>query len=459
MRAAPAHDDALLVHPAALRGEVVVPGDKSLSHRSLLFAALAAGRSELDGLLQGGDAAATVGVLRALGVDVFDSHGRWTVEGGGPDALREPAAVLDCVRSGTTMRLLAGLLAGLPVTATLSGDPQLLGRPMRRIIEPLRQMGVRFLGRASDAFAPFTMRGPRADGRALRSIDYQSPVASAQVKSAILLAGLHADGVTTVREPGLSRDHSERMLLALGAPIRIIGERSGRFVVQTNALARPLDPIVGRIPGDPSSAAFPLAAAAMQPGAEVVVRDVALNPTRVAFLDVLRAAGAEVEVVQTRDFCGEPVGDIAVRGRALRAFEVGAAQVPALIDEIPVLAVVAAMAEGVSAFRDAAELRVKETDRIATTAAGLAALGAAVTPTDDGMVVQGRAGRPFVAAPVQSFGDHRIAMAMAVAVTCADGPVRIAAAGCSADSFPGFAETLAALGVEATWITDREAAC
>ena len=430
----------LRVQPSMVCGDAQVPGDKSISHRLLLFAALADGVSHLRGLLDTGDGAATIAVLKGLGVEIQRrSDGTVVVVGGGHKSLVEPSAVLDCGRSGTTMRLCAGLLAGQPFTSTLSGDAQLLGRPMRRVLAPLAAMGASVLGRSGDGAAPFSIRGGALVGRS-----YHSPVASAQVKSALLLAGLFADGVTEVIEPAASRDHSERILAALGAPI----ERAG-LTVRSQRLTSSWPAIAGDVPGDPSSAAFLLAAAALRPGNDVVVRDVALNPGRTAFLDVLRAAGATVEVVTTRTLCGEPIGDIAVRGAILRGFDVRGAMVPALIDEIPVLAVVAAFADGPSVFADAAELRVKETDRVATTVDGLRRLGGDAEARPDGLVV---AGGGLAGGRARSHGDHRLAMAMAVAGTAARGAVEVEDAACFADSFPGFDTTFAALGVDIAWI-------
>ncbi len=439
-------------------GTVAVPGDKSLSHRALLFAGLADGESQLDGLLGGGDAAATVGVLRALGVTVEERQGLASVRvvGAGLDGLREPAAPLDCVRSGTTMRLLTGILAGRPFTSVLSGDLQLLRRPMRRVLAPMAAMGASVLGRAGDTLAPFALRsGAGQGGAGLVGRRFVLDVASAQVKSAILLAGLQAEGVTEVVEPAPSRDHTERLLLALGAPLR----RDG-LAVRVERLERAWPGFAFRVPGDPSSAAFLLGAAAMIPGADVCVPDLCLNPTRVAFLDVLRRAGASVEIVARGERLGEPVGDVRVRGPApgtrLRGVEVHGAEVPALIDEVPLLAVVLAHAEGPSEIRDAHELRVKESDRIASVVAGLRAIGAGVDERPDGMRLHGGglraagSGDGDLLRPrqVDSVGDHRLAMAFAVAGLAAGVAVGVRDAGCSDDSFPGFVGTLRELGLD-----------
>ena len=448
----------LVVQGGVPRGAVSVPGDKSLSHRALLFAGLAAGESRLDGLLHGGDAAATVGVLRGLGVQVEELDGPASVRvfGAGLDGLREPSAPLDCVRSGTTMRLLTGILAGRPFTSVLTGDPQLLRRPMRRVLAPMAALGAQVLGRAQDTLAPFALRagaGPNGVGLVGRRFELQ--VASAQVKSAILLAGLQADGVTEVVEPALSRDHTERMLAALGAPM----ERDG-LTVRVRRLQRPWSGFAFRVPGDPSSAAFLLGAASIVPGADVQVDDVCLNPTRTAFLDVLRRAGATVEIVGRGERLGEPVGDVRVRGPGaggrLRGVEVQGAEVPALIDEVPLLAVVLAHAEGPSRIRDAGELRVKESDRISSVVAGLAALGASVDELPDGMTLQGgglrvaAAGDGDVARPrwADSVGDHRLAMAFAIAGLPQGVVVGVRDAACSDDSFPGFAGKLRELGLD-----------
>ncbi len=425
-------DDTLTLSSGRpLRGECDVPGDKSLTHRALLLAALADGPSRIQGYLAGGDCLATVGCLRARGVELEPPPpGEIIAPGHGLRGLREPDDALDCVRSGTTMRLLAGLMAGQPFYSILRAEPQLRKRPMDRVIQPLRQMGAQIHGRAGDRLPPLTIVG-----QPLHGIEYATPVASAQVKSCLLLAGLYAEGSTTVIEPTLSRDHTERMLRARGVDVESRGARH-TIVGPAGDLAA-LDVA---IPGDFSSAAFFLAAGLIVPGSEIVVRDVGVNPTRTGLLDALRAMGGEIELINERDAGGEPVADVVVGHSALRGIELGGEIVPRMIDEFPILALAATQAHGVTRVRDAAELRVKETDRIATVVEALRHLGARIEPTPDGFIVEGPT--PLAGAPVDSCGDHRLAMTLAIAGLVARGETTVHGMACVADSFPGFEQRL-----------------
>jgi 3-phosphoshikimate 1-carboxyvinyltransferase len=448
--------EELTIRPAGrLRGRVRVPGDKSISHRAALFGALAEGTSHIEGYLPSGDCMATLDCLRALGVEIEGilrpaqdaplaestlslSKGALTVYGRGLRGLRAPGGALSCVRSGTTMRLLAGILAGQPfdaahsVRVTLTGEPQLLRRPMRRITDPLRHMGAEI--EDQEGCAPLVIHG-----RPLHGTVHSLNVASAQVKSALLLAGLYADGPTVVRQCGPARDHTERMLAAMGVEIEVDG---------LDVTLRPpaaLSPLALRVPGDLSSAAFVIVAALLVPGAEVTVERVGINPTRTGLLDVLWAMGAQVAVEREGQQGGEPVADLVVRstqGRhtPLHGTTVQGDVVVRMIDEFPILAVAATQASGETVVRDAAELRVKETDRIATVVAELRKLGARIEPYPDGFRVSGPT--PLHGATVDSHGDHRLGMALAVAGLVAEGETVVQNAGCIADSFPGFAQVL-----------------
>ncbi|MGO8686801.1 MAG: 3-phosphoshikimate 1-carboxyvinyltransferase [Candidatus Dormibacteria bacterium] len=419
-----------------LDGEVRVPGDKSISHRALILGALARGRTYLGGLAPGDDVARTASCLEACGVHVrVHDDGRAMVEGDGPErALSAPAAPLDCGNSGSSMRMLAGALAGHPMTASLDGDASLRRRPMRRVATPLQEMGAA-VRLSRDGTAPMIIDGRRP----LRGITFEPPVASAQVKTAVLLAGLFADGPTTVVEPAPTRDHTERLLELCGVEV---SRGEGRVTVSPGAL----QPFGLRIPGDISSAAFFLCLAAAREGWRVRCPEVGLNPGRDGVLEVLRAMGAAVEVT-AGDAAGgvEPVGDVEVRGAGLRATRIAGALVPRLIDELPVIAVLATQAEGVTEIRDAAELRAKESDRIADLAAGLNRMGARCETLVDGLVIEGPT--RLTPAPVDAAGDHRLAMAFAVAACLAfgTGSTRIAGAESVAISYPGFFEDLAAL--------------
>ena len=426
----------LTVHSGGpLRGRVRVPGDKSISHRALLLGALADGASRISSFLPSGDCLVTLACLRALGVEIETRDATTlTVHGRGLRGLRAPTAALNCARSGTTMRLLTGILAGQSFGCTLTGAPQLLRRPMRRIVEPLRRMGAEI--EDTEGHAPLTVRG-----RQLHGCDHPLAVASAQVKSALLLAGLDADGPTTVRQPGPARDHTERMLDAMGAAIEVSG-----LTVTLSPPSSPLSPLCLTIPGDISSAAFLWVTAALVPDSEITVAGVGINPTRAGLLDVLRAMGAEIVLEDGREQGNEPVADVTVCTSDLVGVEVGGDTVVRMIDEFPVLAVAATQARGITVVRDAAELRVKETDRIATAVAELRALGASIEPLPDGFVVQGPT--PLHGAVVDSHGDHRLAMALAVAGLIAKGEVVVENAECIADSCPGFAELMGGIGAD-----------
>lgn len=414
-----------------LSGEIHVPGDKSISHRALLLGAIADGRSKITGFLPCNDCLATLTCVRALGIEV-EKHDKTSlvVHGKGRHGLLPPKAALDCMRSGTTMRLLIGILVGQPFDSVLTGDPQLLCRPMARVIEPLVQMRAEI--ETTDGHAPLTVYG-----RDLRGITYEMPVASAQVKSAILLAGLYADSPTTVRQPAPTRDHTERMFSAMGAEI-VTKEYS--VTISSSGIS----PLSISIPGDFSSAAFPLVAATIVHGSKITLRGVGINPTRIGLLDVLSAMGAHVTAERFRNVGNEPVADLRVQSAHLHGVEIHGDTVVRMIDEFPILAVAAAQAEGTTIVRDAAELRVKETDRIATVAEELTKLGAHIEPCPDGFAVQGPT--PLHGAAVSSHGDHRLAMALAVAGLVADGTTQIDDIGCVDDSFPGFIGLMRTIG-------------
>ena len=421
-----------------LRGRVRVPGDKSISHRALLFGAIAEGVTTIEGLLPAEDPLSTAACLRAMGVEVSPivAGERVTVQGVGLDGFREPADVLDCGNSGTTMRLMLGLLAGRTGRHfVLSGDQSLRGRPMRRVGEPLARMGALINGRSGGNLAPLAVQG-----QALSGTTIHTPVASAQVKSAILLAALTASSPTTVIEPQQSRDHSERMLRAFGADLVVAGSGGNEVTVTPGASLRGQSVIV---PGDISSAAFWLVAAATIPGSALTVENVGLNPSRTGILEVLQQMGAQITVVNPRDVAGEPVGDLEVRYGPLKAFSIDEPMMPRLVDEIPVLAVAACMAEGTSRVRGAAELRVKETDRLAVMARQLEAMGATLTEYPDGLDIEG--GARLKGADVDSETDHRVAMSLAVAAQLASGSTTLARPEAAAVSYPGFFDDLSRL--------------
>ena len=428
-----------------LLGTVGVPGDKSISHRALMLGALAEGTGRVEGFLPSGDCLATLECLRQLGIEIEHAGaGAATtliVRGRGMRGLRPPKGPLDCRRSGTTMRLLAGLLAGQPFDTVLAGAPQLLRRPMRRITDPLRRMGARI--RDTEGHGPLYIDGTER----LWGGEHNLEVASAQVKSALLLAGLYAEEPVIVRLPGPARDHTERMLAAQIEP------RPGALSSLTfDATSARLDPTsIGRlraidrtVPGDISSAAFPLVAALLLPDSEVTLTGIGVNSTRTGLLDVLSAMGAEISVDQVRDQGGEPVADLTVRYSVLSGTQVAGEVVVRMIDEFPILAVLATQARGTTVVRDAEELRVKETDRILNVVTELRKLGAIIEPRPDGFIVQGPT--QLQGAEVDSQGDHRLAMALGIAGLLAEGRTTVLGAECIPDSYPGFVETMRVLG-------------
>jgi len=418
---------------SAVRGEIAVPGDKSVSHRAILFASLADGESPVHGFLEGEDTRATAAIFAKLGVCIdADGAGSRVVHGVGIDGLHGCAEALDCGNAGTGMRLLAGLLAGQRFDSVLIGDASLSKRPMARVIDPITRMGG-LIESESGGLPPLRIRG----GRVLRGIDYSLPVASAQVKSAVLLAGLYAHGETRIDEPHPTRDYSERMLHAFGWPIAF-GPGWARLSGGHRLRPTPL-----HVPADFSSAAFFIVAASLVPGSDLLLRAVGMNPRRTGLLTVLRAMGADITVQPCGEQGGEPVADLRVRHARLRGIVVPAACVADMIDEFPALFAAAALAEGSTVVTGAAELRVKESDRIATMAGGLRALGARIEESPDGAVIHGGTLR---GGDTHAHGDHRIAMALVVAAQCASGVVRIADCANVATSFPGFDELARGVG-------------
>ncbi|HTN87130.1 MAG TPA: 3-phosphoshikimate 1-carboxyvinyltransferase [Sorangium sp.] len=443
----------LIVHPAErpLIGSVPVPADKSIAHRALLLAGLATGRSRVQGGMQGGDIRSTVSALRALGVRVDEpTPGELIVEGAGLSGLRAPDGPIDCGNSGTTMRLLSGILVAQRFAARLTGDASLSRRPMERVAKPLRLRGGRIEGqldprKIGEITAPLDV-GPLPEPHVLSSIEYELPVSCDQVKSALLLSGLFADGPTFVREPIVSRDHTERMLTALGAPIDSVG---AMVCLDALRFSGALPAFEIDVPGDLSAAAFLLAAAQIVPGSRVTVRRVGLNPTRAGLLEVLRDMDSPIAVEIKGESLGEPTGDLHVSfnaGASLRGGRAGGELASRAIDELPILLGLGARARGVTEVFDARELRVQETDRIAAMASVLGAFGLRCEERTDGLLVEGRPDRPLDAADVDSRGDHRIAMTAAVLGLAASGPTRVRDAGCIATSFPLFVGTLRALG-------------
>ena len=412
---------------------MALPGDKSITHRAIILNSIAAGDATLSNYLPGADCLSTINCLRALGAAIEElpsSPPGLMVHGAGTRGLKEPVNVLDAGNSGTTIRLLTGLLAAQPFFSVITGDDSLRSRPMGRVIQPLRLMGAQVWGRGSDSLAPLAIKG-----QPLKGITYSLPVASAQLKSALLLAGLFAQGSTTLTEPALSRDHTERQLRAMGARIR----QEGKHIV-LKPLSSPLKALDVNIPGDLSAGAYWLVAGAIHPKAKIVILNCGVNPTRTGILDALTAMGGKIRLLNQRTEGGEPVADIQVESSELAGTELRGEIIPRIIDEIPVLAVAACCARGKTVIRDAAELRVKESDRIATTSAELRKMGARIEELPDGMIIHG--GQPLKGAAVESHGDHRLAMSLAVAALVAEGKTTVRDAGAVSISYPAFWERL-----------------
>lgn len=422
----------LLPRKKGLKGTIKVPGDKSISHRSIMFGAAAAGRTTVKGFLAGEDCLSTIRCFRELGVAIEQSGDYVEIEGKGIEGLIEPSRVLDVGNSGTTIRLMLGLLANTPFHSVIAGDDSIAKRPMDRVVHPLKRMGAAIEGREHGSYTPISLRGG-----GLKGIDYTTPVASAQVKSAILLAGLKAEGMTSVTEPYPTRDHTERMLKAFGAEVRTDGLtktiRGGQCLTAADI----------RVPGDISSAAFFLAAGALLPGSELTVLETGINPTRTGLLDVLRDMGASLTISNERGEEAEPYADITVQASDLKAVEIGGELIPRLIDEIPVIALMATQAKGVTVIKDAAELKVKETNRIDAVAEELSKMGASIEATEDGLRITG--GTPLHGARVDSRGDHRIGMMLAIAACAAEGETILDRSEAVNISYPNFFEQLKSL--------------
>lgn len=425
----------------ALTGTLTVPGDKSVTHRAIILTSLAEGESRLSSYCRGEDCLNTMRAFQALGIHIDEQPDMLRVHGKGMWGLREADAPIDCGNSGTGTRLLTGLLAGQDFFTILTGDESIRRRPMGRVVKPLREMGAVIAGRKGGELAPLAITGARLHG-----IDYTSPVASAQIKSSLLFAGLFAEGTMRFREPRLSRDHTERMFQSFGIPLR---QDAGILVLQ----GRPSSGWAGRaivIPGDFSAAAFFLVGASIIPGSDVTIQNVGINPTRTGLIDVLTAMGAKIDILNRRDQAGEPVADLRVRSAALKGVAVGPELIPQTIDEFPILCVAAAVAEGETTISGAEELRVKESDRIATMSAELKSMGAQITEQPDGMVIRGlgQAGKNGCLSGTlqgKSHGDHRVAMSLAIGGLTAKTPTAVADTGCVDTSFPNFERTLASL--------------
>lgn len=415
-----------------LHGEVTVPGDKSISHRSVMFGSIAKGTTKICGFLRGADCLSTISCFTKMGISVENQGSDVLVHGNGLRGLSAPDSVLDCGNSGTTTRLISGILAPQDFDVTLTGDASIQTRPMRRIMEPLALMGARIESINGNGCAPL-----RITGSPLHGIRYDSPVASAQVKSAVLLAGLYAEGETAVTEPYVSRNHSELMLSLFGADVRTEG---------TTAIIKPARELHAQeiaVPGDISSAAYFIAAGLMIPNSEILIKNVGINPTRDGIIHVCRQMGGDISLLNVKKGPGEPTADLLVRSGALKGTVIEGGIIPTLIDELPMIAAMACLAEGTTVIRDAAELKVKESNRIAVMAENLTAMGADVTETDDGMIIRG--GRPLHGAVIDSKKDHRIAMTFAVTALAAEGETEILGADCVNISYPGFYRDLKVL--------------
>ncbi len=423
-----------LTKSAGLHGELTIPGDKSISHRAIMFGALSEGTTEITNFLQGADCLSTISCFQAMGVEIENMIDRVRIHGAGLHGLKTPQQMLDVGNSGTTTRLISGILAGQAFTSTLNGDASIQKRPMKRIIDPLTQMGADIRSIHDNGCAPLEIHGGHLHG-----IHYQSPVASAQVKSCVLLAGLYADGTTAVTEPVLSRNHTELMLSGFGATVTSIG---------TTATIEPEPRLIGQkiaVPGDISSAAYWIAAALAVPNSELVLKNVGINPTRDGILRVVEAMGADITRENVHTVSGELVCDLIVRSSSLHGTTVSGELIPTLIDEIPVIAVLSCFAEGETIIKDAQELKVKESNRIDTVVEGLLAMGADATATDDGMIIRGK--KTLHGATIDSHLDHRIAMSFAVAGLLCDTPTTILNADSVVISYPDFYESLKQISI------------
>ena len=413
----------------SLKGEVSIPGDKSISHRAVMFGSLAEGTTEVTNFLQGADCLSTISCFRKLGIEIENTSQRILIHGKGLHGLTEPSDTLDTGNSGTTTRLISGILAGQRFTTILNGDASIQTRPMKRIITPLSMMGADITSLKGNDCAPL-----RICGGQLHGIAYKSPVASAQVKSCVLLAGLYADAPTSVTEPVLSRNHTELMLAGFGAHVASSG---------TTATIEPEPDLNGmkiEVPGDISSAAYFLAAGLMIPNSEILIKNVGINPTRDGILRVAKEMGGDITILNEKTSGGEPTCDLLVRSSSLKGVTIGGKIIPTLIDEIPMIAVMACFAEGITTIKDAQELKVKESNRIDTVVTNLKAMGAHIEATDDGMIIEG--GYPLHGAVIDSHLDHRIAMSFAIGALGADGEIRIEGAECVKISYPEFYQTL-----------------
>ncbi len=414
-------------HP--LKGEITVPGDKSISHRAVMFGALAQGTTEVTNFLQGADCLSTIDCFRRLGIEIENTPEKILVHGKGLHGLQKPDSILNVGNSGTTTRLISGILAGQTFETTLTGDESIQSRPMKRIMDPLLMMGADISSLYGNHCAPLRIAGAKLHG-----ISYHSKVASAQVKSCILLAGLYAEGLTSVTEPTISRNHTELMLRGFGADITLEGK---------TAQIQPEPTLIGQkieVPGDISSAAYFIAAGLIVPGSEILIKNVGINPTRDGILRVCLEMGADLTLLNEREHSGEPVADILVRHSNLKAVTIGGEIIPTLIDELPIIAVMACFASGTTIIKDAAELKVKESDRIAVMTEQLSRMGAHITATEDGMIIEG--GYPLRGATIDTALDHRIAMSFAIAALAAEGETRLKNADCVKISYPDFYESL-----------------
>lgn len=412
-----------------LQGEINIPGDKSISHRAVMIGAISEGTTEVTNFLQGADCLSTISCFQKMGIEIENTPEKITIHGKGLHGLKAPTEILDCGNSGTTTRLISGILSGQAFSSTLTGDASIQKRPMLRIMKPLREMGANIQSIKDNNCAPLEI-----NGSILQGISYQSPIASAQVKSAILLAGLYANGTTSVTEPYVSRNHSEIMLSHFGAKLEI---------KDTTVTIHPNPVLTGQkveVPGDISSAAYFIAAGLLVPGSKLLLKNVGINPTRDGILRVAKEMGGNIEILNERTACGEPVADLLVSNSTLHGITIGGEIIPTLIDEIPIIAIMAAFAEGTTIIKDAAELKVKESDRIAVMVDNLTAMGCDIEGTDDGMIIHG--GKPLHGATIETKKDHRIAMSFAIADLMAEGTTTLLDKDCVDISFPTFYQTL-----------------